>query len=87
MKIVINHDACRHSGEFSDRCLAASLRNPYARDRYCLATFEDDGRQEVTVDLTLHGRTYSRVFPSERDRQIAADRGWEAFARLEEIVR
>ncbi|HSB91205.1 MAG TPA: hypothetical protein VLD63_14405 [Anaerolineales bacterium] len=79
MKITINHDACRHSGEFADRCLAASLRNPYARERYCLATVEDDGSDDVTVDLTLDGRTYTRVFLSERERQIAADQGWEAF--------
>lgn len=79
MKIVINHDACKHSGEFADRCLAASLRNPYARERYCLATVVDDGRPEVSVDLVLDGKTYNRVFQSERDRQIAADQGWEAF--------
>lgn len=40
---------------------------------------EDDGRPEVTVDLVLDGKTHTRVFRSERDRQIAADQGWEAF--------
>jgi len=79
MKTLINHDACQHSGEFADRCLAASLRNPYARERFCLARIEDDGRPEVSVDLVLDGKTYTRVFRSERDRQIAADQGWEAF--------
>ncbi len=86
MRIVINHDACHHAGEFADRCLAASVRNPYARDRYCLARIEDDGREEVKVDLILEGKTYSRVFRTERDRQIAADQGWEAFVHPEKMA-
>ena len=79
MRLVINHDACRHSGEFADRCLAASLRDPYGHERYCGAEVANDGQNEVTVVLIMNGKAHQRVFRSEVDRQIAADQGWPAF--------
>ena len=79
MRLVINHDACQHSGEFADRCLAASLRNPYGHERYCGAEVVADGKTEVTVVLIMDGTAYRRVFRSEAEREIAAGRGWPAF--------
>lgn len=79
MKLVINHDACRHAGEFADRCLSASLRYPLGWERYCSAQTLDDGRPEVTVELTMEGQTYTRVFRTEQERLIAASEGWLAF--------
>ncbi len=81
MRIVINHDNCGHSGEYADRCLAASLRNPYGREAFCSAQTIQDGRREITVDLILDGKKYTRVFESETEREIAADEGWQAFVR------
>ncbi|HLC04135.1 MAG TPA: hypothetical protein VJK02_13945 [Anaerolineales bacterium] len=81
MKLVINHDTCRHAGEFADRCLAASLRHPYGWERFCSAESLDDGRPEISVDLILEGRTYTRVFQTEQDRLIAASEGWLAFVQ------
>ena len=74
MRLVINHDACQHSGEFADRCLAASLRNPYGHERYCGAEIVVDGKAEV-----MDGRAYQRIFQTEAEREVAADRGWPAF--------
>jgi len=79
MRLVINHDACQHSGAFADRCLAASLRNPYGHERYCGAEIVVDGKPEVTVVLIMDGRAYQRVFRTEVEREVAADRGWPAF--------
>jgi hypothetical protein len=79
MRLVINHDTCRHSGEFADRCLAASLRNPYGHERYCGAEFVEDGKAEVAVTLIMGGKAYQKVFRSEAERGMAADRGWLAF--------
>jgi hypothetical protein len=79
MKVVINHDACQHSGEFADRCLAASLRNPYGHEKYCGGEIVVDGKPEVTVVLRMDGKTYQRVFRSEAELEVAADRGWPAF--------
>jgi hypothetical protein len=79
MRIVINHDECRHGGAFADRCLAATLEHPLGHERYCTAAVEQDGRPELTVTLIAGGRQHTRVFRSEGERLEAAALGWPAF--------
>jgi len=79
MRIVIDHDQCRHGGAFSDRCLSSTLLHPLGHERYCTAKVEDDGRSEVTVTLVTGGRSYTRRFADRFEREAAAAEGWTAF--------
>jgi hypothetical protein len=81
MKITVNHDACRHGGAFSDRCLAATIRNPLGHERYCTARVEDDGRPELTVTLTFDGREHTLILRDEAEQEAVAFEGWPAFQR------
>jgi hypothetical protein len=79
MRIVINHDECRHGGAFADRCLAATLDHPLGHERYCTALVEPDGRPELTVTLVMDGHRYTRVFRDRVESLAAAAEGWPAF--------
>lgn len=79
MRIVIDHDECRHGGAFADRCLAATLEHPLGHERYCTAAVEQDGRSELTVTLVMGGRRHTRIFRDRAERLAAAAEGWPAF--------
>ena len=79
MRILVNHDACQHAGEYSDRCLSATVRNPWGHEAFCMAQVEEDGREELTVVLTSGGQSVTRVFRTQAEREIAAAEGWLAF--------
>jgi hypothetical protein len=80
MKIVINHDQCQHGGDFADRCLAATIRNPMGHERYCSAAVEEDGSPNLTVVLIYDGQEHTLVLRNQRERELAAADGWLAFA-------
>ncbi|HMK07836.1 MAG TPA: hypothetical protein VK449_02275 [Anaerolineales bacterium] len=79
MRIVIDHDQCRHGGAFADRCLAMTLEHPMGHERYCTAAIEDDGRAEWTVTLVMDGGRHTRIFGNRADVLSAAGEGWPAF--------
>jgi hypothetical protein len=79
MRIVINHDECRHGGAFADRCLAATLQHPLGHERYCTAQVEQDGQPELTVTLVMGGQWHTRTFRDQFERDTAAAEGWPAF--------
>jgi hypothetical protein len=79
MRIVINHDNCRHGGAFADKCLAATLHHPLGHERFCTAEVQDDGKPEVTVTLIMDGRSYTQTFWTRAEREAAAAQGWPAF--------
>lgn len=86
MKILIDHDTCRHAGAFSDRCLSATILNPLGHERYCMAKIEEDGRPELTVTLKMEGKQYTLVIHSEEQRKAVAYEGWTAFTRSVEPI-
>jgi len=79
MKIVIDHDNCRHGGAFADRCLAATILNPEGHERYCTAQVTDDGQDALTVVLIEGGRAYTLVLRDLAEREVVAGVGWPAF--------
>ncbi len=81
MKITINHDNCQHGGEFADRCLAATIRNPLGHERFCTAQLEEDGQPELTVVLIFDGQEHTLILHDQRERDIVASEGWPAFMR------
>ena len=81
MKITINHDTCQHGGDYADRCLAATIRNPLGHEHFCMAQMEDDGKPELTVSLIYNGETHTLVLHDQREVDIVASEGWPAFLR------
>jgi hypothetical protein len=81
MKITINHDNCQHGGEFADRCLAATIRNPLGHERFCTAQLEEDASPELTVVLIFDGQEHTLILHDQRERDIVASEGWPAFMR------
>lgn len=79
MRIVINHDNCKHGGQFADRCLAATIRNPLGHERYCTADVVDDGSRDLTVVLVFDGQEHTLILHNDTEREIAASEGWLAF--------
>ncbi len=79
MKIMIDHDQCKHAGAFSDRCLAATIRYPLGHERYCMAGVEDDGREELTVVLKMDGQEFELILRDEAEQRAVALEGWTAF--------
>lgn len=78
MKILIDHDQCKHGGAFADRCLAATIRYPLGHERYRMAGVEDDGRDELTVVLRMDGQEYELILRDEAEQRAAA---WRAGRR------
>ena len=85
MRIVINHDNCKHGGQFADRCLAATIRNPLGHERYCMAEIEEDGLPDLTVVLTFDGEQHTLILHNDTERAIAASEGWLAFVGAEPL--
>lgn len=83
MYIVLDHDRCKHSSAYSDRCLATTLRFPLGHERYCMTQLVDDGRTAITIVLREDGRESTRVFASEKELREAALEGPMAFERRE----
>lgn len=83
MKITINHDACAHGGEFADRCLGATIRNPLGHERCCMAQMDNDGRPELTVTLIFDRQDHTLVLRNEAEQKAAASEGWVAFCGSE----
>ena len=79
MRIVIDHDNCRHADAFATQCLAETILNPQGHQRYCLAEMSDDGRPELTVVLIFEGRERSLVLHDQSEREAVAAIGWPAF--------
>jgi hypothetical protein len=86
MRIVIDHDQCKHGGAFSDRCLGATIRYPLGHERYCLAELEEDGQPELTVVLRMEGQEFTITLRDEAEQQAAALEGWLAFPGAAEAV-
>ena len=80
MRIVIDHNQCKHGGAFADRCLGATILDPLGHERYCMVEMEDDSRPELTVTLRFNHQECTRTFLDEAEREVAASDGWVAFA-------
>lgn len=86
MKVTINHDNCQHGGAFSDRCLAATIRNPLGHERFCTAQLEDDGASDLTVVLVMDGHEHTLVLHTPEEIEAASADGWLAFLESHEPV-
>jgi hypothetical protein len=67
VRIVIDHDACKHAGPYRDRCLSNTMRHVLGHERACMVACDDDGDGAITVVLREDGQELTRVFGSEAD--------------------
>ncbi len=76
MKITINHDTCKHSAAYADRCLAATIRNPLGHERYCMAELIDDGHSDLTITLIVNGQSQTFTLSSDTEQAVDVIEKW-----------
>jgi hypothetical protein len=86
MRIVINHDNCKHADAFATRCLAETMQFPLGHQRYCAAEAVDDGKSELTVVLVFDGEEHTLVLRDEAERETVASEGWPAFLSSRAVI-
>lgn len=75
MRVKINRNVCDAQLAFCERCLGRFLLYPEGYERRCFELLEDDGKQELTIDL--HSGTMDRTLVlNEEDRRLIAGEGW-----------
>jgi hypothetical protein len=78
MKITINHDNCKHSSAYTERCIAATLRNPLSHKRYCMSQMEDDGIPDITVVMIEQGAQREIALHNRTEAELALIEDWMA---------
>ncbi len=78
MRVKINRDVCPAHLAFCEQCLGKFLREPYGYERRCFEELEEDGRDELTIELHSGGYDVVLVLDEEQ-RRLAAGEGWSYF--------
>jgi hypothetical protein len=79
MRVKINRDVCEAHLAFCERCLGQFLKYPMGYERMCFEELEDDGKDELTIDLHSGGNAQTFVLDEEQ-RKLVAAQGWAFFA-------
>ena len=78
MRVKINRNVCPAQLAFCERCLGRFLLYPMGYERRCFEELEDDGKEELTIQL--HSGDVDRVLTlNEEQRRMMAGEGWSAF--------
>jgi hypothetical protein len=75
MRVKINRNICSAHLAFCERCLGQFLRYPLGYERRCFESMEDDGREELTIDLISGDHEITLVLDDEQ-RELLAMEGW-----------
>jgi hypothetical protein len=78
MRVKINRDVCSAHLAFCERCLGQFLKYPLGYERRCFEEFEDDGKDELTIELHTGGKEVV-LHLSEADRLRLAGDGWAQY--------
>jgi hypothetical protein len=78
MRVKINRDVCSAHLAFCEACLGRFLREPLGYERRCFEELEDDGKEELTIELHSAGHDVVLVL-DEETRKLAAGEGWTFF--------
>ena len=57
MRVKMNRDDCSEHLAYCERCLVQFLKFPPGYERRCFEEFEDDGKDELTMELHTGGKT------------------------------
>jgi hypothetical protein len=78
MRVKINRDVCPTQLAFCERCLGRFLAYPMGYERRCFEFLEDDGKEELTIEM--HSGSHNVVLTmNEEQRKLAAGEGWSYF--------
>jgi hypothetical protein len=78
MYVKINRDVCPAQLAFCERCLGRFLTFPMGYERRCFEILEDDGKDDLTVELHTGQHDLKLTLNEEQRRQLAGD-GWSHF--------
>lgn len=78
MRVKIDRNFCDKNLAFCERCLGRFLKYPMGYERQCFEELEDDGREELTIELTSGDNSVTLVLDEEQ-REILAAEGWAYF--------
>jgi hypothetical protein len=78
MRVKINRDLCSAHLAFCENCLGRFLREPLGYERHCFEELEDDGKEELTIEL--HSGDHNIVLVLDKEaRELVAGEGWSFF--------
>ena len=78
MRVRINRNVCVAHLAVCERCFGRFLLHPEGYDRHCFEVYEDDGREELTLEMVTNGHEIKMVLDEDARRMIAGD-GWTNF--------
>jgi hypothetical protein len=78
MRVKINRNVCPAQLSFCERCLGRFLKYPMGYERRCFEMLEDDGSDDLTIELHTETTDRTLVLNAEQ-RALASGEGWSAF--------
>lgn len=78
MRVKINRNVCDAQLAFCERCLGQFLKYPMGYERQCFELLEDDGQEELTIELRTGDHTVTLRLDDE-ERLLLANEGWASF--------
>lgn len=78
MRVKINRNVCLANLAFCERCLGRFLLYPMGYERRCFEEIEDDGKEELTIELTSGNEQRVLVLNAD-ERKLMAGEGWAYF--------
>jgi hypothetical protein len=78
MRVKINRNVCPAHLAFCERCLGQFMKYPYGYERRCFEEIEEDGKEELTLEIHSGEHDVTLVL-DEAQRQLVAGEGWAYF--------
>lgn len=86
MYVKIDRNTCGHHISKCERCLGKFLANPLGYERQCFEDVVDDGKDELTLDITSGENHYFLVL-NEEERKLLAGEGWAKVLEHEGLLK
>lgn len=78
MRVKINRDVCPAHLALCERCLGRFLQYPMGYERRCFEHIEDDGQDDLTIEL--HSGSHDTVLRLNQEQRLQmAGEGWAYF--------
>lgn len=81
MRVKINRNVCSASLSYCERCLGRFLEYPLGYERRCFEELEDDGKEDLTMEIHTGNRTVTLIL-NEEQRKLMAGEGWAYFVEF-----
>src|SRR5262245_19826892 len=81
MRVKINRDLCMAGLSYCERCLGRFLLYPMGYERRCFEDIQDDGKDELTIELHSGDNDVILVLDEEQRKMLAGE-GWASFVQF-----